>query len=162
MVVISDTTAISNLYKIGKLDYLQLLFGKVIIPVAVFAELKELAQIGYDISSIINSKWIIVAEVGESKLLTELLLELDEGESEAIVLAKEKHADYLIVDEKKGRLKAEKLGIKTIGIIGILIQLKREKIIQKIKPDLDNLRDNAGLWVGEQLYNTILESENEK
>ena len=161
MVVISDTTAISNLYKIGKLNYLKLLFGKVIIPNAVYDELLGIEQSGYDISEIKNAKWLIKTKVKNNKLVSKLHFELDQGESEAIAIAKEKQADFLIIDEKKGRQIAEGLGIKTIGIIGILIQLKREKIILKIKPDLDDLRDNAGFWISEKLYRFILKSEKE-
>ncbi|MEK6614848.1 MAG: DUF3368 domain-containing protein [Bacteroidota bacterium] len=161
MVVISDTTAISNLYKIGKLNYLKLLFREVIIPNAVYDELLGIEQSGYDISEIKNAEWLIKAKVNDSQLLSKLHLDLDTGESEAIALAQERKCDFLIIDEKKGRKIAEALGIKTIGIIGILIQLKREKIIHRVKPILDDLRENAGFWISEKLYHFVLESEKE-
>lgn len=83
------------------------------------------------------------------------------GEAESIALAKEKSADYLIIDEKKGRNIANSLNIKTIGIVGILIQLKHQKKIPAIKPDLELLREKAGFWLNEKLYRIILASENE-
>lgn len=39
MIVVSDTTPLISLLKINKLDLLEKLFGKVLIPEAVFSEL---------------------------------------------------------------------------------------------------------------------------
>ncbi len=55
MIVASDTTAISSLYRIGKLDLLQLLFHEITLPTAVFEELTALETFGYDITAIKNA-----------------------------------------------------------------------------------------------------------
>lgn len=39
MIVVSDTTPLISLFKIGRLDLLEKLFGEVLIPRAVFSEL---------------------------------------------------------------------------------------------------------------------------
>ena len=161
IVIISDTTAITNLYKIGKLQYIKWLFANIIIPKSVLSELLELEKNGRNIDEIKKADWITVASVNDTDLLAQLLTELDLGEAESIALAKEKSADYLIIDEKKGRNIANSLNIKTIGIVGILIQLKPQKKIPAIKPDLELLREKAGFWLNEKLYRIILASENE-
>ena len=140
IVIISDTTAITNLYKIGKLQYIKWLFANIIIPKSVLSELLELEKNGRNIDEIKKADWITVASVNDTDLLAQLLTELDLGEAESIALAKEKSADYLIIDEKKGRNIANSLNIKTIGIVVILIQLKHQKKIPAIKPDLELLR----------------------
>ncbi len=60
MVVVSDASPVSSLFVIGKLDLLHELFGSIILPSSVLSELSKLADFGYDISAIRQSKWIIV------------------------------------------------------------------------------------------------------
>lgn len=160
MIVISDTTAISSLFKIHKLDLLHQLYKEILIPTAVFEELKGLEAFGLDISEIKTSSWIRVKMPNDHLLIAELAEELDIGESEAIVLAKEVKADLLIIDEKRGRLKANELGIPTSGLIGLITQLKRQGKISAVKPLLDELR-STGFWIQESFYNKILQSEGE-
>ncbi|MDZ4679659.1 MAG: hypothetical protein SH848_03660 [Saprospiraceae bacterium] len=101
MIVVSDTTALSTLYLIDRLDLLKQMFGQVIIPQAVFDELLELELSGYDINIFKKADWLIVKDANHHHLISELQKELDLGESEAIVLALEKMADYLLIDERK-------------------------------------------------------------
>jgi predicted nucleic acid-binding protein len=58
MIVVSDTSPLSNLFTIGRLDLLQLLYGKIIIPGAVMNELLELENRGIDLSPIKAAQWI--------------------------------------------------------------------------------------------------------
>jgi uncharacterized protein len=125
MVVVSDTTAISSLFRINKLDLLQELFAEIILPHAVFEELAALEIHRYDISMIKNASWIKVQHANDRELIQTLSKTLDFGESEAIALALELSANLLIIDEKRGRLKARELGIPVTGLIGIISQLKK-------------------------------------
>jgi len=81
------------------------------------------------------------------------------GETEAFVLAQQVKAEYLIMDEKKGRIEAAKLGIKTIGILGILILSRRSGICDDLKNELVDLRLNAGFWINQKFYQEMLEIE---
>jgi uncharacterized protein len=160
MVVVSDTTAISSLFRVGKLDLLQELFAEVILPNAVFEELTALEAHGYDISKIREASWIQVRQANNLTMVQTLNNTLDLGESEAIALALETAADILIIDEKRGRLKARELGIPTVGLIGIISQLKKAGHIDAVKPFLDELR-TIGFWIDQNSYNRILASEGE-
>ncbi|MDX1943077.1 MAG: DUF3368 domain-containing protein [Saprospiraceae bacterium] len=160
MIVVSDTTAISSLYRIGKLDLLQLLFHEIILPNAVFEELTALETFGYDIAVIKNADWIQVKHATNQALIFKLSEILDLGESEAIALAQEIGADLLLIDEKRGRLKANELGIATVGLIGIITRLKKAGHIEAIKPILDELR-SSGFWIQESFYQKIVASEGE-
>ncbi len=41
MLVVSDTSPISNLFMVGKLDFLLALFDEIVIPPAVMREVRE-------------------------------------------------------------------------------------------------------------------------
>lgn len=160
MIVVSDTTPISSLFRIGKLEYLKVLFPQVIIATAVYKELLRLEDFGEDISEIKNADWILVKQPADKELVTSLTEVLDIGESEAIALAKEIGADLIIVDEKRARLKAKELGIATTGLLGVISQLKQIRYIDAVKPVIDELR-LTGFWVNEHLYQKILSAEGE-
>ncbi|NJN35406.1 MAG: DUF3368 domain-containing protein [Saprospiraceae bacterium] len=105
--------------------------------------------------------WIEVISPVNILLLNQIKIELDAGESEAIVIAKELHADYILIDERLGTKKAQEAGLQTVGLIGVLIKAKNEKHIVKVKPILDRLVENAGFWIGTKLYNSVLKSVGE-
>lgn len=82
---------------------------------------------------------------------------LDDGESQAIILADELKSDVLIIDEKKGRKVAQRLGITITGTIGILIQAHNEGIISsdEIKQYFDQLK-NSNIRLSDSLIQQAL------
>ena len=156
MIIVSDTSPVSNLLIIGQLDILSQLFGEIIIPPKVFEEIQRLESFEIDIEEIKNSDWIKIIIPSNVKLVQELNENLDEGESEAIALAKELNAEFILIDEKKGRKVAEQLGITAIGLLGILLKAKQKRAVERIMPLLDSLRQDAGFWISDVLYHDIL------
>ena len=116
MIIISDTSVISNLILIDRLKILNDLFGEIIIPTTVRKEILKLEEYGISLKEFNNSPWIKIQDPTNKKLENELLESLDAGESAAIALAYELKADYLAIDEKAGRRTAKSLGIKIIGL----------------------------------------------
>lgn len=80
---------------------------------------------------------------------------MDLGESESIALAIETKADYLLIDEFLGRQIAEKLDLKIVGILGILIQAKKSGKISEIASYVSALR-NVGFRLNQQLIQSVL------
>lgn len=68
-----------------------------------------------------------------------LLGELDLGESEALIVALELGADLLLIDERTGRDVARRMGIRRVGLVGILIEAKNRGLIASVAEDLDRL-----------------------
>ncbi len=136
MIIISDTSSITNLLQAGLIDILHVLFGEITITPAVRRELYILPDQETQIEQI---DWITVIAPTNQKLVFELLEELDLGEAESIALALEQQARYLIIDEYKGRKIADAYGIKIVGILGLLIQAKQKGVITSIKPNIDKL-----------------------
>lgn len=160
MIVISDTSCIGYLIIIDKLFLLNDNFSEIIIPQTVHKEVLQLSS-HYDLSKYLLSSGIKVNSITNNKLFTELLKKVDEGESEAIVLSKELNADLLLIDERKGTQLARSLGIKTIGLLGILLLSKEKKIIPLVRPVLEELLRNTTFRINQTLYTNILQEANE-
>lgn len=158
MIVISDTSVITNLIQLNELSLLYHLFEKIIIPAKVYEELGKLpAQIDH----IDKLGWIEVREISDTDLFNQLLESLDAGEAASIVLALELKADLLIIDEKRGRKIATDLGISITGLIGVLVEAKELGFIESVKPLLNKLIYEIGFRVNPKLYREILNKTNE-
>ena len=147
MIVVSDTSPILNLRRIGRPELLVLLYGEVLVPPAVFAEL----TIKTDGASVMEGRPIsslIVVTPRDQKRVQQLRHSLDTGEAEAIVLAIERQADLLLVDERRGRRAAEAEGLRITGLLGVLADAKRAGLIDAVKPVLDDLIQRARFWIG--------------
>lgn len=159
MIIVSDTTPIISLIKINRLDLLQKLFGEVLIPEAVYRELTTNAVFKNEADRVKDSDFLKTASVKNRKALEVLQAAsgLDDGESEAIILADELHSDALIIDERKGRKVAQKLGIKITGTIGIMLQAHTENMISsdEIKMYLEQLK-NSNIRLSDSLIREAL------
>lgn len=155
MLIVSDTTPIITLMKMGHLDILKRLYGKVLIPNAVYMELTGNEKFVTEASQVIDSDFLEVDKV-DNEVAVMILQEvsgLDAGESEAIVMANNRKADLLVMDEHKGRSVAKKMGLPITGTIGLLLKAfdegmltvgDIEECIEKLKET--NVRISEGLF----------------
>lgn len=164
MIVVSDTTPLISLLKINRLDILEKLFGKVLIPLAVFNELTVDERFRLEADQIRRKKFIVVKAVNnpESASILKRATGLDQGESEAIVLTDELKADLLLMDEAKGRNVSTQMGIRIMGTIGILMAAYEEHELtsDEIKQCIDKLQ-RAGRHIGQRHYQMLLSKLND-
>jgi len=153
MIVVSDTSPITNLIQIGQLDLLRQLYQEIIISPAVYAELVFLEN---QKALLEKEDWIRPQALTDSSMLLDLLQRVDKGEAEAIALALELKADFLLIDEQIGRNVAEEYGLKITGILGVLVKAKSEGLIPEVKPMLNKLRTLAGFRIHSKLVEHIL------
>jgi len=128
MIVVADTTPVNYLVLIGHADVLASLYGRVIVPEAVYAELQhprtpEVVRI--TVAS--KPRWLEVRSV--TRLLDSQLNELDLGEQEAIALAEEIGADTLMIDEDLGRRAAADRHLTVIGTLGVLEEAAKLNLV---------------------------------
>ena len=163
MIVISDTSVITNLAAINHLQLLPQLHNRVSIPKAVYCELADIEPPVPGTLEVQTASWLEVREVVNREAVERLQNEvkLDPGESEAIALALELGADLLLIDERRGRAEADRLGIKITGLLGILVEAKRKNLINAVKPLIDALIATSEFRVSSALYNQILDTVGE-
>ena len=153
MIVVSDTSCISNLLTIGHGHLLNELFGEVIIPPAVGDELLRFHSV--------LPGFLRQVAPGDHALLSRLMVEIDIGEAEAICVARELHADRLLVDEKHGRAVAVREGLAVIGIVGILALSKEKSLVPSIRPLLFRLENEAGFRLSQAVKTAALNAVHE-
>lgn len=156
MIVVSDSSPLVTLAAIGQLHLLYALFGKVLIPEAVYREVAEEGAGRPGAREIGAADWIERHAVGHVAVADVLKLELDEGEAEAIALALEHNADLILLDERRGRQRAMDLGLTCTGVLGVLVEAKDQRMVERVRPLLDLLRTSAGFWMDDSLYDRVL------
>ena len=163
MIIISDTSPLSNLAIVGYLSLLQQIYNKVIIPQGVAEELKNASDEENLIAGVLSLDWIEVVPAKNLELISILRNNhnLDRGEAEAIALALELNADELLIDERLGRREATRLGLPITGVLGILLVAKRRRLIPAVQPVMDALVNQAGFRVSSQLYAAVLKAADE-
>lgn len=162
MSVVSNASPLINLARIGKLDLLRQLYGELFIPEAVWQEVVTDGVGQPGAAEVKAATWIKVQSVTNTLLVRALRQELDAGEAEAIVLALEMESELLLMDERLGREVARHLGLRYIGLIGVLIEAKHKRVLSAVRHHLDELRDVAGFRIRDALYVRVLQDEGEE
>lgn len=126
--VISDSSCIILFERIGELDLLRQIFGQLKITTEIAAEC------GIKLAS-----WFKLKDPTSKNLQNVISMNIDQGEASAIALAMDLNDSIVILDDLKGR-KTERLGIKFIGSLGIIVQAKRKVIVHSIRPIMKKIR----------------------
>jgi predicted nucleic acid-binding protein len=136
-VVVSDTSPIQYLHQAGQLHVLPGLFGQVVVPPAVVAEVAVGIRQGVDLPDFTQLPWLVHRTPSMPPTFSGSD-GLDAGEREAIALALELHCRILI-DERAGREVARMLGIGRTGTLGVLISAKKAGLLARVSPIIDRI-----------------------
>lgn len=161
MSAVSNSSPLISLARIGQLGLLRQLHGEMVIPDAVWREvvIAGAGQPGAD--DVRTATWIQRQSVVDQQLVWALRQELGSGEAEAIVLSLETGVGLLLMDERLGRATARHLGLRCVGLVGLLTEAKRRGLINEVRPYLDAPRTRAGFHIGDELQERVLRDEGE-
>jgi predicted nucleic acid-binding protein len=156
MIVIADTTPLNYLILIHQADLLPQLFGRVLIPPAVFEELQQ-----PETPQLVQA-WIADPppwlQVQSLRFHPDPELDyLDSGEREAIALAEEIHADQLLLDEADARREAARRKLTFIGTLGVLREAARRELLN-LPITLAQLQATT-FYVDPELIRSLLEED---
>ena len=141
-VVIADTSCLILLDKIGELNLLRSIFGRVIVT-------REIAmEFGSDLPEGVTIRRI-------EKLDIQNAFDLDIGEASAIILALELKSVLLILDDFKARKVAEKMGLNITGTLGLFLKAKQLNIISTIRPLLERIQQ-TNFRYSQKVFDQIL------
>ena len=156
MIVVSDTSPLTNLAAIGEFRLLRLLYEKLYIAPTVWQELSAGGKHWPGRADVAAADWIERYPVQNQALVTVLRRDLDRGEAETIALALEINAGLVLLDEREGRRAAQRLELDVVGVVGILLEAKAGGAIDVVRPHLDALRRTAGFYLSGSVYQHAL------
>ncbi len=143
--VVTNTSPLLYLHRLRRLDLLPALYGKLVVPAAVVAELEEGARLGYDVPTREALSW---AEIVTSPVqdILRLATDLGAGERAAIALAHERRATLLLLDDALARRHAKLLGLPISGTLGVLLRAKAKGHMTAITPLVDDSSASGFAW----------------
>lgn len=162
MRIVSNTTPISELYKINELDLLRSLYGSIYIPAAVFQELQQAKTLPHLGAALAQTAWIKVRSIhfpDKQEALQRRYPYLHSGEAAAIALAQELAAQRIILDDKRARQAAQAEGLPLIGTVGVILLAYR--LGQRCRPEAERILDRlyqGTAYISADLYHGAMEA----
>ena len=148
-IIISDTSCLILLQKIGQLQLLPKLYSQVFVTSLIAKEF------GSDLPD-----EILIREAIDVNLIRTLSQIVDEGEASAIALAFEIEKSILVLDDRKARKLASSLGLKLTGMLGILIKGKKSGILPSVTQILEELK-KTDFRISQKIIDRILKEAGE-
>lgn len=160
--IVKDTMVLIHLAKVSLLEKSGALFGKVIIPPAVFEEAvvagkEKKFEDALVIEQLVKDKKIVVKRVRQEELITKAnQFNIFGGEAQAVALYWEKKAAWLATDDDNVRSKKEILDLNIVGTPAIILRLYQEKKIESLKAHQAIARLRKIGWFNSEVLDTML------
>lgn len=158
-VIVADSGPLISFARIGQLKLMARMVHRVVIPPAVLEELAPRGKRRKGAYALQRAPWIVVEDLKDPHVLDRVSPHIKGGERAAIALAYEQGLP-LLIDDFAGRQEAERLKIRIIGSVGLLLEAKKRGVIPKVKPILDALLQD-GFRLAQEIYQEVLRRANE-
>ena len=159
--VICNTTPIINFAEIGRLEVLERLFGRIVLPRAVVQELTAKQRLFPKAALAPQAACFDLATQAPLQIVRSLATWVHPGEAECLALASQHAGALLILDDVAARELALVQGFRVIGTLGCLILAKQQGIIHALAPLIEDLRTHARFWIADPLRIHILRQAGE-
>lgn len=160
---VANASPLIALAKIDRFSLLKRLFREIVVPEAVWEEVvvrgagRPAAELAVSAE---QEGWLRRRVVKDTLAVTVLRATLGAGEAQAIVLAQEVEATWVLLDDDLARAHADRIGLKVKGTAGILLAAHTAGVLGNLEAVLDELR-TQGFWLGNRIYNAILSEASE-
>lgn len=152
--VVANNTPLVALWGLQRLDLFRELWGRVLVPPAVREEFLAIDTQRRK-AALDSSPWIRIEALSSPRRVM-AFAGLDRGEAEVLALAEEKDARLVILDERKGRRYARRLGLPLTGTLGILLRAKEEGLVHSVAESIQTLQ-NSGIYFTQRLLVRVLD-----
>ena len=159
--LVCDTTLLLYLDRIGQMRLVSSFFEPVCVPELVRLDLDMGRLLRPDTLDPSRLGWVSLVSVDQRELDTLPPNRLGRGEQAVIAYAKSQLGYWVGLDDRQARMLAEHLGLKVVGIIGVLLRAKKARLASSVRPHLDALQA-AGFRLADDLYQEALRLADEK
>ena len=156
--VVADASPLHYLILIGQQELLRRLYDSIVIPPRVAEELSQ-PSTPVEVRAWVRNPpdWLTV----DRRPLGDRIRNLDPGEADAIALALQLHANVLLIDEQRGRAEARRLGLRPLGVVGILEQASIQNLFE-LAPALTQLVTTTNFRIASSVIDDILTRDRER
>lgn len=155
LAVVSDSSPLIYLARLGRFSLLRELHDAVFIPPAVWQEVAirgEKWPESVELKTGVSRGWIqIRAPSAQHAPQAVRAKDLSRADIESILLARELQA-VLLTDDAEAREAAEALSVKVSGTVALLMRARVEGKIDRLQPVLDQLRTETNFRMTEAVY----------
>lgn len=159
MIAVANSGPLIYLSHLGKLNLLNQLFDAVLVPQEVYDEVvvrgKELPG-SKEVEEAVRSGTLAVEKVRDVTAVQALVKLIGHGESQAIILAYERKANRIVMDDRKARGEAVRMGLKVIGTLGLLRTGRRHGLIDESLEESVNRLEGVGFYMTKGLRKEFL------
>jgi predicted nucleic acid-binding protein len=152
VIVVVNTSPLVALDRIGQIDLLPKLFGKIIRPQSVVDELNAGRSVYGGSDAIFRATWLETVDDPPEMVLRK---ELGAGETAVIALAVRVKADLVILDDLAARNVAVELGLPVTGTIGVLLAAYQKRILPDLQGVVNALK-SSGFRISDSILTSIL------
>ncbi len=156
---LADSGPLICLAIIEQLELLPCLFSKIMIPPEAWNEVTVRGHghpCAYEVS---QATWLTI-QAPDPQLVKPLSILVDAGEAEAIALAQTTADCTILLDDARARKIAQRLNIRQIGTIGLLLRAKQWGFLHHIRPHIDALVEK-GIYIHRELIDAVLKTAGE-
>lgn len=157
MIAVFNSSPLIFLSKLNIINQTLELFSGVAIPIYVRKEIFRKEDIVSDkLKDLIRSNNIVEIEAKNLRMVDALCIKLGRGESEAIVVAIERPADLVILDDHVARVEATRIGLNVKGTLGIIRRLMDLGIVRyeldKLYRDLSEMKFRVKRGIFDEIF----------
>lgn len=157
--VIVNSTPLIVLCGIGHLELLRNLYGEIWIPEAVYREVTAVEDSACQQLRSAGA-WVHVEQIQDHEEKKMYKAKLHDGEVEVMILAQERKADLVILDDNAAKKTAKYLGLTVTGTLGVLLKGKQIGFLKEVRPLLVKMKQN-GFYMAPDLVTMVLEAAGE-
>lgn len=154
MIVVSDASPVLALSRLGQLSLLPGVYGEILVPATVAAEIRRGFAFDGSDTQLDSLPWLEVRE--DPPPYPKFNARVDDGEAAAIRLAIVEAAGLLLVDDRAGYAEAKLYGVTPVGTLGVLLEAKRQGLIQSVRPFTDRLLADEDFWLAPSVVAYVL------
>lgn len=157
MIVVSNASPLITLSRIGRLDLLKQLFGRLHIASEVHEEVVVRGAGRPPADAVAGADWIEIHPAADAVALASLRARhaLGAGELATILLAVALRADMVIIDERAARRLCQAEGVAVMGCVGILERGHRRGLVPELRQTYANLLAH-GIRIDRQILDQSL------